>query len=303
MEIIELLTSEKMECPSWGSYPFDSKGAVGGLLGTNPIVCGGIRRHHEEDSDEYSDEYTNECRIVTPKSTEKFATMLSKRYSAASLVIKETILWVTGGSDGIKTLSSSEFIEIETTAGPELPVVLEGHKMIEITDDLTLFIGGSFRVTTSSTTLISTTTTYMSTSTNGCHSPSWVGDNFCDDETNTVKCNYDGGDCCGANSDHSFCTYCVCFADIENAPIPLAATFYFDHDKSQYEKGSWSEGPTMIYKRKHHSVGIVADRITLEKFVVVTGGEDEEGAHLTTEILIKNEWSLGKITKKHYAIV
>ena len=24
----------------------------------------------------------------------------------------------------------------------------------------------------------------------------WVGDGYCDDETNSENCNYDGGDCC-----------------------------------------------------------------------------------------------------------
>ena len=116
-------------------------------------------------------------------------------------------------------------------------------------------------------------------------------------------CGYDGGDCCGPNADFTYCVDCICFADFVSSTVPVATTFYFEHAKTQDEKGLWSEGPTMIYKRKQHSVGIVTDKITLEKFVVVTGGEDEDGPLETTEILMKNEWSLGKIKKKKYNAV
>ena len=36
-----------------------------------------------------------------------------------------------------------------------------------------------------------------------------VGNGFCNDETNNADCNYDGGDCCGFNSEQ--CTECTCF--------------------------------------------------------------------------------------------
>ena len=48
--IIDFSTSEQMECPNWVSFPSDTKGAVGGLLGTNPVVCGGVQRHPGIDS-------------------------------------------------------------------------------------------------------------------------------------------------------------------------------------------------------------------------------------------------------------
>ena len=39
-----------------------------------------------------------------------------------------------------------------------------------------------------------------------------IGDNFCEDITNTKECNYDGGDCCNPNAYYleSFCTDCKC---------------------------------------------------------------------------------------------
>ena len=68
--------------------------------------------------------------------------MQSARYDASSLILKEKILWVCGGNNGRNVLSSTEYIEIESTAGPQMPEALEGHKMVAITDDLILFIGG-----------------------------------------------------------------------------------------------------------------------------------------------------------------
>ena len=38
-----------------------------------------------------------------------------------------------------------------------------------------------------------------------------IGNGYCNDETNTADCNYDGGDCClfSPNTDH--CSECKCF--------------------------------------------------------------------------------------------
>ena len=43
--------------------------------------------------------------------------------------------------------------------------------------------------------------------------PVWdlVGDNYCDDEANTLDCGYDFNDCCKGLSDRSFCTDCFCY--------------------------------------------------------------------------------------------
>ena len=38
-----------------------------------------------------------------------------------------------------------------------------------------------------------------------------VGNGFCNDETNNVDCNYDGGDCCFVNTNTNSCSECVCY--------------------------------------------------------------------------------------------
>ena len=115
-EVIDISTSQKSECNDWVHYPQNTKGATGGFLHTNPIICGGYQ--------ELSG-YSSECNIVFPKTSKFLTNMLSKRYNAASVLIKETYLWISGGYDGETTLSSTEQIQLETvTAGPELGGVI-----------------------------------------------------------------------------------------------------------------------------------------------------------------------------------
>ena len=42
---------------------------------------------------------------------------------------------------------------------------------------------------------------------------SFIGDTYCDDSNNNLECNYDGGDCCGANVNTNWCTECLCLED------------------------------------------------------------------------------------------
>ena len=75
----------------------------------------------------------------------------------------------------------------------------------------------------------------------------------------------------------------------------MTTTFYFHHDKAHHESGQWSCGPTMQYRRKNHAVGVVTDKTTLKKLVIVTGGVGEERTSMTSEILSEDLWSKGKI--------
>ena len=43
-----------------------------------------------------------------------------------------------------------------------------------------------------------------------CANPSWIGDGYCDDETNNEICVWDGGDCCGDNVNTNYCNDCNC---------------------------------------------------------------------------------------------
>jgi hypothetical protein len=37
-----------------------------------------------------------------------------------------------------------------------------------------------------------------------------VGNGYCDDQTNTEACNFDGGDCCLSQMYFTYCDFCFC---------------------------------------------------------------------------------------------
>ena len=43
-----------------------------------------------------------------------------------------------------------------------------------------------------------------------CLTPWLAGDGYCQDETNTAECSYDGGDCCLLTINSEHCTECIC---------------------------------------------------------------------------------------------
>ena len=43
-----------------------------------------------------------------------------------------------------------------------------------------------------------------------CKNPGWIGDGYCDDQTNTKACKWDGGDCCKEIVKKDYCTECKC---------------------------------------------------------------------------------------------
>ena len=49
-----------------------------------------------------------------------------------------------------------------------------------------------------------------------------VGDGFCNDETNIVECNFDGGDCCGSCINRDHCIHCTCIGNVTGNGVPNA---------------------------------------------------------------------------------
>ena len=58
----------------------------------------------------------------------------------------------------------------------------------------------------------STTTTKITTIVNGCGSPQWSNDKWCDDDNNNAGCNFDDGACCN-NFFNGWNTYCQVTSD------------------------------------------------------------------------------------------
>ena len=52
----------------------------------------------------------------------------------------------------------------------------------------------------------------------------WVGDGICDDITNIIECDYDGGDCCMSDVITEFCTECLCLPINGSTLLPVTST-------------------------------------------------------------------------------
>ena len=71
--------------------------------------------------------------------------------------------------------------------------------------------------------------------------------------------------------------------------VTLPTVYYFEH-----EGNNWGQGPDLMQARREHAAGIVTDETTYDKFVIVIGGEYNGIILDSTEILIDNQWHLGK---------
>ena len=61
---------------------------------------------------------------------------------------------------------------------------------------------------------------------------------FCNDESNTIECAWDGGDCCGDNVDMSRCDFCEC---LEPWSYKLLANGECN-DETNIEERNWDGG-------------------------------------------------------------
>ena len=99
-EILDFSEKNEFQCADWVDYPIDVYDATGGLVGQVPVICGG---------DSGDSLFHDECYKVTGNKAVFLGKMKTKRYAAASVVLNDSVLWVTGGFNGIR-LSSTEFI-------------------------------------------------------------------------------------------------------------------------------------------------------------------------------------------------
>ena len=106
-------------------------GATGGLLDGLPVVCGG------RDDQIHS----------IDKNQSKFLGQLTVgRGYAASVVLSNNTLWVTGGYDQSgKDLKTTELVtkEGKTSKGPDLPLALYHHAIVALNSGVFILIGGS----------------------------------------------------------------------------------------------------------------------------------------------------------------
>ena len=65
---------------------------------------------------------------------------------------------------------------------------------------------------------------YLLLRSKGCANARWVGDGNCDDITNILICNYDGGDCCIEAIITDYCSECRCFEEVESTTATATTT-------------------------------------------------------------------------------
>jgi len=59
--------------------------------------------------------------------------------------------------------------------------------------------------------------------------PSYVGDNYCDDECNNEEDNFDGGDCCLDDVNEEYCSACDCLETTETTQAPDGSNCEIPH--------------------------------------------------------------------------
>ena len=114
-------------------HPRKIHGATGGFLNNDFITCGGEDSFVE----------TDKCYMLGSEGP--FATMMRKRYLAASIVLEDEKLWILGGWDGSSRLSSTEYIfsDGRTEDGPPMPIAICEHAMVKINDTTSFLVGGN----------------------------------------------------------------------------------------------------------------------------------------------------------------
>ena len=120
-------------CNNWPKFPIGVKGATGGLIGDSVIICGGWNGGY----------YVDECYSLTSEKATLVTHMSVARMYAASIIINDHTLWVTGGYTESAFTASTEFVTMTgTILGPDLPIALEKHAMVAINSTCSIVIGG-----------------------------------------------------------------------------------------------------------------------------------------------------------------
>ena len=127
------------KCNNWPDFPISVFGATGGLIGDTVIICGGNEGTQVFDSGLYVDE----CYSLTSEKATLVTHMSVGREDAASIVLNDNTLWVTGGYGGYLDLASTEYVTVTgTMLGPDLPMALWSHAMVAINSTCSMVIGG-----------------------------------------------------------------------------------------------------------------------------------------------------------------
>ena len=131
-EIVDLTVKGGNLCNNWPDFPIGVSGATGGLIGDTVIICGG-----------WGSSSIAECYSLTSEKATIVTHMSVGRGEAASIVLDDNTLWVTGGLNSGGYLATTEYVTVTgTMLGPDLPMALQGHAMVAINRTCSMVIGG-----------------------------------------------------------------------------------------------------------------------------------------------------------------
>ena len=121
------------DSPYYPNHPRKIWGATGGFLHQDFVTCGG---------NDWEEGSTNKCYMLG--SEKPFATMMTEREYAASIVLDPGKLWILGGYANNYRLSSTEYIfsDGRNEEGPPMPIALYGHAMVKINETTSFLVGG-----------------------------------------------------------------------------------------------------------------------------------------------------------------
>ena len=127
-------------CKNWPNFPKYVSGTTSGLLGNTVMICGGF---NDDVFDIYLYSLANECYSFTAQKATLITYMSVERMDAASIVLNDNTLWVTGGRNSGGLLASTEYVTMTgTMLGPDMPMGLSGHAMVAINSTCSMVIGG-----------------------------------------------------------------------------------------------------------------------------------------------------------------
>ena len=135
-------------CNNWPDFPIGMTRATGGLIGDTVIICGGYDGLWNVDTGGYS---VSKCYSLTSEKVTLVTHMTIGRYGAASIVVSDNTLWVTGGFNNYQSfscgcggyLASTEYVTVTgTMLGPDMPIGLTYHAMVAINSTFSMVIGG-----------------------------------------------------------------------------------------------------------------------------------------------------------------
>ena len=136
-EVIDMSSnSDNVTSSSIGELPSKRAWAVGGLIGTTPILCGGWNPYHDS------------CLTLNQLNQWTQTHMMTKKRAyAASVQLNATTLWIIGGrqSSSGRHHDSTEFLSLDSSngvPGPKLPYALSSSCAVKIAEDQIYVIGG-----------------------------------------------------------------------------------------------------------------------------------------------------------------